>query len=327
MKRWPGLGVIWLLLQPLGAAAADDPALAAIDACRAMLDARRDIGLERISRRCPDLLPALRVVPWKNLLPLEMNGGVTRDGAAVADRREEITAAGLGELAELVRAANRAAERAAPDIARLSPVLAELGEQGQQGATRWERFKRWLQDTLEQRDDEADEKSLLGDFGRKFETSEGVAQFISYLGYALVFLLVCLVIGSELRAAGLFGGMRREAHAAATAWRRRLLLTDVLAAPLSERPGLLLKLLGEALTRAHRLPAADGLTAASLARQAQLDSEAQRGELERVAATADAVRYGSHPPDPEKLAGAVHAARALLEEIAALKSAPPRRNT
>ena len=203
-----------------------------------------------------------------------MTGGKNAAGAPVLDRRDEISAEGLRELAALVRGANVDTLRAAPDTSKLAPALAALGEQGQQGATRWERFKRWLQDTLDQREEEADEKSLLGDLGKKFETSEGVAEVISYAGYALVFLLVSFVVWSELRAAGLFGRVRREARADATAWQRRLQLTDVLAAPLTERPGLLLKLLGEALTRSHRLPAADGLTAAALVRQARLDSEA-----------------------------------------------------
>ena len=318
MRRW----LACLVMLPLGSLAKDDPALVALDACRARLDVRKDIGLERISRRCPELLPALSAAPWKDLLPLEMSGRTNKEGAV--DRREEISAEGLRELAQLVRGASQETTRPAPDTTKLAPVLAGLGEQGKQGATRWERFKRWLQDTLEQRKDEAEEKSLLGDLGQKFQTSEGVAEFISYLGYALVFLLVCFVIWSELRAAGLFGGLRREARAAATEWRRRLQLTDVLSAPLAERPGLLLKLLGEALTRSHRLPAADGLASGELVRQAELDSDAERAELQQVAATADAVRYGPRAPETEKLEGAVNAARSLLDKFASLTAASRR---
>ena len=40
-------------------AAAEDGALTAIDACRARLDPRTDVGIERVQRRCPELLPAL----------------------------------------------------------------------------------------------------------------------------------------------------------------------------------------------------------------------------------------------------------------------------
>jgi uncharacterized protein DUF4129 len=297
-----------LLLAP--AAFAEDPALAVLDACRARLDARSDVGMERIEKRCPELMPALQSAPWSKLLP---NG--------MRDRRDEVSAQSLRELGELVRDANRAvAKRPAPGQDSLAPVLAELGEKGQQGATRWERFKRWLQEKLERREEEEeDDQSLLDEIGREFETSEGIARLITYLGYGLVALLVMFVIWTELRAAGLFGGVVRNARAArATEWRRRLLLADVLAAPLAERPGLLLKLLGEALTRANRLPAADGLTAAALVRRAQLDSEAERAELALVAAAAEAVRYAPSPPTPERLEGAVGSARALLEKFARL---------
>jgi hypothetical protein len=316
VKASPGLLAWVLFLAPAAfaddpAAFADDPALAVLDACRARLDARSDVGMDRIEKRCPELMPALQRAPWSNLLPSGMR-----------DRRDEVSADSLRELGELVRAANRAvAKRPAPDSGSLAPVLAELGEKGQQGATRWERFKRWLQDKLERRDDEEDDgQSLLDEIGREFETSEGIARLITYTGYGLMALLVMFVVWTELRAAGLFGGGARDAARGnrATEWRRRLLLADVMAAPLAERPGLLLKLLGEALTRANRLPAADGLTAAALVRRAQLDSDAERAELERVAAAAEAVRYGPSPPAPDRLEGAVKSARALLDKFARL---------
>jgi hypothetical protein len=292
------------------AALADDPALAALDACRARLDARSDVGMDRIEKRCPGLMTALQRAPWHNLLP-----------SGLRDRRDEVSAESLRELGELVRAANRAvAKRPAPDADSLAPVLAELGERGQQGATRWERFKRWLQDKLERREEDDGKQSWLAEIGREFETSEGIARLITYTGYGFMGLLVMFVVWTELRAAGLFGGgARNDARGnRAMDWRRRLLLADVMAAPLAERPGMLLKLLGEALTRADRLPAAEGLTAAALVRCARLDSDAERAELERVAAAAEAVRYGPSPPAPDRLEGAVKSARALLDKFARL---------
>jgi hypothetical protein len=293
------------------ASAADDPALAALDACRARLDARTDIGLERITRRCPDLLRTLANAPWSNLLPQDL-----------LERRDEISAESLRELGELIRASGREqAARASPDVETLAPVLAGLGEKGQQGATRWERFKQWLKDKFDRREDDKDEESWLEEFGRQFETSEGVATVITWMGYALMGLLVLYVIWTELRAAGLLGGTRdsrRELEAAQ--WRRRLQLADAMQAPLAERPGLMLKLLGEALTRAHRLPAADGLTAATLARQARLDNDEERAELATLAQAADAVRYGPRPPPDERLEGAVSAARSLLGKFAQVKA-------
>ncbi len=293
--------------------AADDPALVALDACRARLDARNDVGLARIEKRCPDLMPALQSAPWGNLLPKDMR-----------ERRDEISAEGLHELALLIRGLDRtAAPRAAPDVQRLAPVLAGLGERGKQGATRWERFKRWLQDKLERDKDEKDEKSWIDQLGSQFQTSEGVARAITYTGYGLMALLVLLVIWSELRAAGLLGGTARgDARRGADGeWRRQLQLTDVMAAPLAERPGLLLRLLGEALMRAQRLPSAAGLTAGALVRQAKLDSEQDRAELEQVAAAAEAVRYSPREPEPDRLEGAVSSAKSLLDKFARIGAA------
>jgi hypothetical protein len=309
--RLPWVVCLCLALTP---AFAEDAALAQLDACQARLDAR-DVGLERIEKRCPGLLPALQNAPWGNLLPKDMRA-----------RRDEVSAQGLRELAAMIREANaalakeageEAATRAAPDLARLAPVLAELGEQGEQGVTRWQRFKRWLQDKVERRKQDKDEaESWLDRLGRQFETSEGVARVVTYTGYTLVGLLVLFVIWSELRAAGLFGGSARSARRAAEGeWRRRLQLSDILAAPLADRPGLLLRLLGDALTRAHRLPSAAGLTAGEIVRRATLDSENDREQLAQVAVTAEAVRYAPRQPGPERLEGAVATARALLERL------------
>ena len=291
-----------------GASAADDPALRVVDACRARLDARTDIGIERISKRCPDLLPAIAGAPWHALVP-----------STLRERREELSADSLRALAELIRGAGvAAAPRTGPDLAQLAPVLAELGEHGQEGVTRWERFKRWLKDLRKGRKD--GEEGWLTRWSRELSTSEGVARIVSYIGYGLLAALAFFVIGSELRAAGLFNARRRAAarNSPEAQWRRRLMLEDVSAAPLAERPGMLLRLLGEALTRAHRLPAADGLTAGAIARRAQLDAETDRGELSRVAAMSDQIRYAGRTPADGELEGTVTMARALLTKFARL---------
>jgi hypothetical protein len=307
VSRW--LGLVGLMLA--SASFADDAALRTVEACRARLDPRADIGIERIQKKCPDLLPALASAPWRDLLPQSLR-----------ERREEITAGSLRTLEELVRNAGASGtQRDAPGREILTPVLAELGEKGQEGATRWERFKRWLKEKVEKRNDD-DDASALEKWSRKFKTSEGIAQVVTYIGYTMVGVLVFFVIASELRAAGLFGGARRAGSRTnpAAQWRRRLMLADVAAAPLAERPGMLLRLLGEALTRADRLPAPDGLTAAAIARRAHLESDDEREALARVAATADAVRYGSARPPDESLEGAVTTARDLLARFARLTS-------
>jgi hypothetical protein len=288
-----------------GTLAADDAALRVVDACRARLDPRTDVGIERIQKRCPDLLPAIATAPWHALVP-----------STLRERREELSAESLRALADLVRGAHAGVAGAAPDVAQLAPVLAELGAHGQEGATRWERFKRWLKQLRSGRKD--DDEGVLARWSRELTTSEGVARLISYVGYALLAVLTLLVIVGELRAAGLFAARRRAAARASSAaqWRSRLMLADVAAAPLAERPGMLLRLLGEALTRAHRLPAADGLTARAIARRAVLDAEADRARLEQVARTSDEIRYAGRVPPDADLEVTVEQARLLLAQLA-----------
>lgn len=304
MKAWIACAALAL---PMSLPAADDPALAALDACRARLNPRTDVGLERIETRCPDLMRTIEQAPWYALVPPDLRA-----------RRDELSAEGLRALGELVRGANReAASRDAPDVAELAPLLAELGTPGQQGATRWERFKRWLQAKFERRQEPDDEESWLKRLGRQFETSEGVARLITYTGYVLLGALVALVIVTELRAAGVFGGRRREARTATPmmGMRRRLRLEDIAQAPLADRPGLLLRLLGEALTRTERLPAPEGLTATAIAHRARLEEPDDRRVLQTVATVADAVRYGPRLPPDETLESASQAATSLLERL------------
>lgn len=301
MKRWV---VLCGLFVSGAVVAADDAALRVVEECRARLDARTDVGMERIQKRCPELMPALATAPWRDLLP-----------PTLRERRDEISAESLRALVELVKQSQGESRRDAPSRERLDPVLADLGDKGEEGTTRWERFKRWLKDKLENRKED-DDSGWIDKLARQLKTSEGVAQFITWTGYVMVGVLVAFVIWSELRAAGLLGGARRESRGGPAAeWRRRVLLADVAKAPLAERPGMLLRLLGEALTRSQRLPAADGMTAMAIANRARLESDDEREELRRVGATADAVRYAADSPPDETIESTVDSAKALLEKF------------
>lgn len=297
------LGVVSSLAIPDVAVAADDPALRVVDACRAKLDARSDLGLERVQRRCPDLLPALDRAAWRGLLPKSL-------------KQEDISADSLRALSELIRQSQTEPGTVTLDDAQLTRALAALGKEGQEGATRWERLKRWIKERFETRKSDS-EPGWMDRLANRLRTSDGFVDVVTYVGYAAVALLVFYVVFAELRAAGMFGAWRRSAarRNPAAEWRRRLMLADVGAAPLAERPGMLLRLLGEALTRTHRLPAADGLTANAIVRRAEIAAE-ERAELARVARIADEARYASARPDDAALEESVGIAKSLLARFA-----------
>ena len=269
---------------------------------------RVDIGIERIQKRCPELLPALASAPWRDLLPHDLR-----------ERREEITAESLRALEELVRQSrDGAARREAPTRDRLEPVLAELGEKGQQGATRWERFKRWLKDKLENRKED-DDAGWLEKLARQFKTSEGVAQFITYTGYALVGVLVAFVIWSELRAAGLLGGARR-ASSRAEPGGRMAPATDARG----RGEGAARRAAGHVAAVVRRGADARAAAAGRRGPHRLRDRAARAASIRptnakscaRVAATAEAVRYAAAAPPDDALEGTVAAAKALLEKFA-----------
>jgi hypothetical protein len=295
----------WLagLLALAGAAhAAGDAALAVVEACRARLDPAVDIGIERIARRCPDLMPAIESAPWRDLMP-----------RAMRERREDISAAGLDALVKLVRESQaRPALRTAPKRAALDPILAGLELKAEDAPSRWERFKRWLRERFK-RDNDKDERGWLDELLLELRTSEGFARTMTWLGYGLVIGLSVYVIWGEMRAAGFLGlGRRRGAGARDAAWQRRLTLRDINSAPLAERPGLMLRLLGDAFARAGRLPAPEGLTASAIAARAALESDAERTDLALLARCADRVRYAGDVPAESELADAVAVGRGLL---------------
>jgi hypothetical protein len=100
--------------------------LRTVESCRARLDARVDIGIERI-----EALPG----------PAGAGQRMARSAQSMRERREEITAEAWGAR-RLVRQSGRAS-RQAPTRDRLEPVLAP-DDKGEPGCNAVERFKRWL---------------------------------------------------------------------------------------------------------------------------------------------------------------------------------------
>ena len=299
VKRWFG----WSgLLLASCALAADDAALRAVETCRARLDPRADVGIERIQKRCPDLLPALASAPWRDLLP-QRHARAARGnlGRKPARARRAGTCSRGGEARRVTRRAARTSSRCSPSSVRRASRARRAGND----------FKRWLKEKLENRKDDDDRMAREDGAGSSRPARESRRPSPTWAMRWLAYWC-CFVIWSELArgwAARRHGSRRGRRSAAAAQWRRRLMLADVAAAPLAERPGMLLRLLGEALTRAQRLPAAEGLTAATIVRRAGLDSEQDRADLAHVATTAEQCATRDSKPPDDRLERSVAAAQ------------------
>jgi hypothetical protein len=108
VKHWVAI----LALASGTAMAADDAALRIVEECSARLDARTDVGIDRIQKRCPELMTALASAEWRDLLP-----------PTLRERRDEISAQSLQALVTLVRQSQEGTSRAIGST-RCSPILA-----------------------------------------------------------------------------------------------------------------------------------------------------------------------------------------------------------
>jgi hypothetical protein len=277
---------------------------ASLDACIAGLDSL-DIGYERIAERCPGLTSALEAsneAPW---LPADWK----RPG-------NELSAAGLAQLRVLL-ARERAAGHRMPraDVAQLAAVLAQLGPVEPPSSWRTH-LAGWLRP--------APTSTASG-------RASGLVAWIGAGGSpppVLVHLLLALGIILALLLAGrelfLLGGLRRSGLRGwripwgrpappppAQAWR--------LAAPLAERPALLLLAITARLREQGRVPAPQGLTARELAASARL-APAQHEQLAALGQVAEQLRFAPAPPSGGQITGALKQGQLLLASLAPRES-------
>jgi hypothetical protein len=308
-----GASVFLLATLPAVAAktAADAAGLAAIERCVARLDPIADIGFERVAARCPELPAALDAASWSALLPPNWR---TRGAALSRD--------GLIALAALVTERESARpERVMPDPQKIQQTLADVGAIVDDRSSLWERVKRWLRDVFA-RSQEGEREGMLRRMFGPIDVSEAISRALAYAGYALLVAFACFVVLQELRAAGLLDHRRRRQR---TEVRQkigavaRLELTDVMAAPLAERPGLLLRMLAEVWRTKLRPDPTSAMTATEFSELVRAAVPSAAAEVAALARTADAVRYGGRSVPDSDLSDATRGASALLE---ALRAAP-----
>jgi hypothetical protein len=285
---------------------ADAQALPDVRQCVAHLDPTVDIGYDRIAARCPDLTRGLEQGAWSAWLPR----GWKESG-------NDLSAGGLTELRELVRRESSAtAQGRVPDVQQLRNSLATMGVgAGSDGA--WDRFKRWLRSILESRQ-QPQEEGWFSKMVSHAGLTQAVIDLIVYATLAVVVVLAAIIVGNELRSAGL---LRRRGRVARLGKRTTGLdgkspeWGDVESAPLEERPRLLLGIVTRRLAERGFLPPPSALTVRELTRIARLPESDDRGRLSELALAAELVRYSDLVAPQETLRAPLARGKELLDRL------------
>jgi hypothetical protein len=287
--------------------------LQAIDACALKLNPDIDIGYDRVAARCPALVRRVSESGVSAWLP--------RDWQRAGN---DLSAGGLRELRQLLASELTAVggdgRSRAPGVGRVHDVLASLARSDGERSGWWARTKAWLRSVFAPGEPAAEEgwlARMVGESG----PSQAVIEIVSYVALGLVAVLAVVIVGNELRAGEVFGGLRRRlavlADVPVAPEREGLTWGDVERAPVLRRAGLLLELLVAQLAEGARLRSARGLTVRELTRTAQLEDEADRERLLGLARTAERVRFAGVEVSGGEIAAAVEGGRVLLERIGA----------
>ena len=314
-----------VVLMPLAGAAqaplraAEDPVASArnaIDRCITRLDPDVDVGYERIAARCPSLARTLEQSGFAQWLPLGWK-----------ESRNNLSAGSLTELRAVVERelATRPAARV-PNVEHLNEVLAGLGDQHAQANGAWARFKKWLRDLMDRRE-QVPNQNWFNRMVSRVGVSAAVGEILTYVALAAVVVLALIVVFNELKAAGILSRHRRAGDEDGKQGRlapdAAPSMSDIDKAPLIERPSLLLALIASKLTAVGRLPPASALTVHEMKRSADLREEQDRARLTHLALTSERARFAQESMPAQMLEQAVGEGHALLESVNGLRAPEP----
>jgi hypothetical protein len=277
-------------------------------------DATDTYGLQDLEAECPGIEHALVELGYSPF---------------ISERQlDELNISSLDDLQQLTdRYTEPSAAPGGIATGSLAPILESLETQrrADQPLTFMERFKRWLRDLFQRRQNPS--QSWLDRWLEEVDVPETVTRAIVYSLVALVILLALAVLINELRAAGILGskGMARKRDALAGDVPRvapELTLADLDAAPAAERPSALLRILVATLVKRGRLRAERSLTHRELVARVALEDAAQRECFSHVSRLSERTVYGNARVPPDEIDRIVQAGRELAAQIAA--SALPR---
>ncbi|MGH8262610.1 MAG: DUF4129 domain-containing protein [Steroidobacteraceae bacterium] len=255
---------------------------------------------------CPDLVAAVAASEFGRLLP--------------DDWDDVISTGRLNELRATLAASAPPAKATTLAADSLHDILAKMeAEQQHTPPTLWQRFKNWLKSLFERQKHKGESESWINWLARHVHLSVTAGKIINYALLLLLLGAAIAIVVVELRAAGILTSAGRETArrraAAAIAGRARLTLADVAAAPLAERPTLLVLLLIERCVATGRLRERSSLTHRELQRAARFEAPADRDAFSAVIHSAEAVRFAGQAPDEQALERAVREGQALLARL------------
>jgi hypothetical protein len=319
MRRLLCAALLLLLMAPLRAAdiaplqAAEPDSLEvarkAIAECTPRLDAQVDVGYDRIAARCPVLASALERSGVEQWLPQGWK-----------EVRNNLSAGSLTELRSLIDrelAAHVSARK--PRAEALNEVLATFHDQHRTTNGTWLRFKQWLRELLEQRDENETHDDWFDRMVRRTGLSDTIGEIVTYASLAAMVVLALIVILNELKAAGFLGRRTRavteDSDADAAMVRPIPTMSEIERAPLIERPRMLLELIASKLTAIRRLPPASAMTVRELSKAVKLEGTQDRERLTSLAMTAERARYADSDVPTDVLESAYVRGRELLEDV------------
>jgi hypothetical protein len=262
--------------------------------------------LDHLVTRCPGLDGALIAVGFKDSLS--------------AQRRDGISAATLVGLAALADRYQRPMPVPPLDKTSLRAVLDGLAsERAQESHSLWDSFRKWLE-------------TRIGGSGA--DAAHWLDRWLGRLSSAAhwLTLLTFALMGLVLVAAALY--IYREFKTARSPGRRipdgEPLGEPILdsadrplsfeAAPLFDRPGILLRMLIARLVNKGALMSHRHLTHRELAASIRLDDPKQRDQFGDLANLAERILYGGAPPSAAQIERTLEDGRTLLAKIEAVQA-------
>ncbi len=270
-------------------------------------------GLDALRSACPGIEGAVQDLGLDALLP--------------ADWSKQASARALADLDGLVERYAGPAPTLRLSVSRLQAIAAGL-KPPPAPPSLWDRIGAWIRSWLG--------SASAGSSGwLRFLPHWSIGARLQRLLFAALAGLILIAVGAfiavEMRAAGL-GAIRRRPQPAdrrsgigdGASPERPEDLAELDSAAPRQQPALLLRILVQALTRAHRLGRDRDLTCRELIAQARFDTAQQREDFGEVALLAERALYGSPDARPTALPDELlSGARALHAQLLAAPAGAP----